>query len=261
MTVARTLPADPWPSLGAFARVYARQGWRVLPLRRRGKKPLTCHGVKDATTDLSRLRDWWSRWPDANIGLAIPAQILVVDCDSPEALDPLRAEGLVLPATVRATTGRGLHLWYSTPGTSVRNRVGLFPSIDIRAPGGYVVAPPSLHSSGAVYRWEVELAASALSPCPAWLLERLQPTRAQGRRWSGESWYRRIAEPVSRGGRNQALAQVTGLLFRYLPAGVAAELALCWARVKLSPPLPEREVRRTIESIAGRELRRRGGAA
>ncbi|RMH15042.1 MAG: DNA primase [Gemmatimonadetes bacterium] len=242
------------------ALAYARAGWRVFPVRARGKRPLTPHGHHDATTDAGAIRDWWTRWPRANVGLPVPAGIVVLDLDSAEALQRLKARDLDLPSTVRATTGRGVHLWYRTGKAAVRNRVGLFDGVDVRAAGGYVVVPPSVHPSGSVYRWDVALDGAAISECPGWLLARVtQKASPAGR--SAEEWHRKLSEPVEQGRRNQVLAQVAGFLFRRLPAACAAEMAACWAEVKLRPPLPEREVRRTIESIAGRELRRRGGAA
>ncbi len=244
------------PPLAAHALAYARAGRPGLPLRPCGKQPLSRHGVKDATTDADVIRSWWQRWPEANIGLAIPPGFVVVDVDAQDALDRLRADALPLPATAQATTGRRQHFWYATPGVVCRNRVGLLPGIDLRAPGGYVVAPPSVHPGGMLYRWVIEPSASTIAECPEWLLQRVaEPSQSRAR--SPEEWSRRIAGPVPKGRRNQTLAQVAGLLFRRLPARVAAEFALCWAQVKLSPPLPPGEVQRTIESIAGREVRRR----
>lgn len=236
---------------------YVDAGWPVLPVRPRGKAPLTGRGLKDATRDRQTVVGWWRRWPDANIGLAVPAGLSVLDLDSDDALHRLKAEGKVLPATARARTARGYHFWYRTPGP-VRNRVDLLPGVDLRAAGGYVVAPPSIHPSGAVYRWEVPLDRSTLAEAPEWLSALLADCDGSPERPPGH-WHRTISQPVPRGRRNQTLAEVAGLLFRRLPADVAAELALCWARVKLQPPLPEREVLRTIDSIAGRELRRQGG--
>ncbi len=65
----------------------AALGWRVLPLcwpvqkghcgcgkhhppKKVGKAPLTDNGIKDATTDLKTIRDWWKRWPQANVAVA-----------------------------------------------------------------------------------------------------------------------------------------------------------------------------------------------
>lgn len=247
-------------TLGRFALSCARRGWPVIPVRPRGKHPLTPHGVKDATRDFEIIRGWWTRWPKANLALAIPPGYLVVDFDSPDALPRLKAEDLDLPTTACAATGRGRHLWYSTGKAIVGNRIGLLPGVDIRAPGGYVVAPPSVHPSGAIYRWDVELEPSNITECPEWLLQRLNEAPAPRGR-SANDWHRQIATTVPEGRRNQTLAEVAGLFFRRLPAKIAAEAAFCWAQVKLSPPLSEREVQRTIESIAGRELRRRRGDA
>jgi hypothetical protein len=34
-------------------------------------------------------------------------------------------------------------------------KVGLVPGIDIRADGGFIVVPPSLHASGRRYAWDL----------------------------------------------------------------------------------------------------------
>ena len=41
------------------------------------------------------------------------------------------------------------------------------PDIDLRSQGGYIVAPPSVHASGARYRWEDP--ARAVATAPGWL--------------------------------------------------------------------------------------------
>jgi len=258
---------DPGPPLGAESQdhrskleqalAYAQAGWAVLPVQPRGKAPLTRNGVKDATTDRQTVLASWNRWPDANIGLAVPARFLVLDLDSEDALNRLKAEGRALVATVRARTARGCHFWYRTP-EPIRNRIGLLPGIDVRTAGGYVVVPPSVHPSGAVYRWEVKLERSAVADAPSWLAKLLDESSRGPSRTSAD-WHEVVSGTVARGRRNQTLAEVAGLLFRRLPAGIAAELAFCWAQVRMSPPLSGREIQRTLDSIASRELRRRGG--
>ncbi len=238
------------------ASAYARSGWSVFPVQARGKRPLTPKGLYDATVDLEAVQAWWSRWPAANIGLPVPDGYLVLDLDSKEALHRIKADDLTLPATVSARTGRGWHLWYEVPGQA-RNRVGVLPGVDIRATGGYVVAPPSTHPSGTRYRWQVALKRSAIAEAPEWLMGLLHGGSLKQDR-STASWAETIAASVSAGQRNQTLARVAGLLFRQLPAEVATEVAYCWACVKLDPRLPDREVFQTLESIAKCELRRRG---
>ena len=75
------------------------------------------------------------------------------------------------PATWTARSGSGwLHAYLKHPGHSVGNRK-LRGLGDLRADGGYVVAPPSLHRNGGHYEWlpglspwEVDLA-----PAPSWV--------------------------------------------------------------------------------------------
>jgi len=246
-------------SLPSAALAYAQKGLPIFPLKARGKRPLTPKGLHDASADLAIVEKWWRRWPEANIGLPVPSGYLVLDLDSEEAMHRFKAEDLVLPATVWAKTGRGRHLWYRLAG-KVRNRVGILPGVDVRAVGGYVVAPPSVHPNGRLYTWEEPLQRSSTSDAPEWLVAMLREIRAPRGRTTSD-WAAVIAEPVSKGSRNQTLAQVAGLLFRKLPAEVAAELAFCWASVKLQPRLTEREIFRTLDSIAKRELQRRGGGA
>lgn len=55
--------------------------------------------------------------------------------------------------TLAVKTGRGVHLYFRTtllidiPQTST----GLLPGIDVRGSTGYVIVPPSIHSSGVSY--------------------------------------------------------------------------------------------------------------
>jgi hypothetical protein len=81
--------------------------------------------------------------------------IVVVDADSPEALRWCTAHLKYTPWQTQ--TGRGFHLYYQHPGVSVRNRARLDTrdgriAVDIRADGGYVIAPGSIHLNGHEYR-------------------------------------------------------------------------------------------------------------
>lgn len=257
--------------LRGHALTYGSTGWPVLPLKPRGKLPLTRHGAKDATTSTETIEAWWRRCPDANIGIAVPAGFLVVDIDSATAYASLEAEFGSLPETVHARTAKGWHFWFCTDA-AVSNRVGIRDGIDTRAQGGYLVVPPSIHPAGPTYRWERELDRRHIAPAPDWVLQlagsRPPPHAAPtGRRAEdspnarAEEWRRRFLEPVAEGRRNQTLAQLAGLLFRNLPAEIAGELAWCWAKIKTTPQLSDSEIFRTLDSIAGRELQKRRSRA
>src|SRR5258708_29958828 len=74
---------------------YAGRGWPVFPCQWQGegrKRPLTEHGLHDATTDTGIITGWWSRWPEALIGVPTgePLGCVVLDIDR---LDIDRKEG------------------------------------------------------------------------------------------------------------------------------------------------------------------------
>lgn len=235
------------PLLRAALR-YAGHGWPVLPVN--GKVPLTPRGVLDASVDADQVRAWWSRWPGANLAYAVREDHVVVDLDREEGLQALKSAGYDLPATGEVKTGRGRHFYYQSAG-EVCSRVGVVPGVDLRAAGSYVVVPPSVHASGAVYQWSSP--PRDIAPAPSWVYEAGSPTTG-----GGGDLRTVLVEPVTRGQRNHVLARWAGVCVRHLPAAVAVD-AVRWLNAsRFSPPLSDGEVDRVLASIMRRELRRRG---
>jgi hypothetical protein len=151
-----------------------------------GKHPLGSlvpHGVKDATCNRARILAWWTRHPQANIGLATGHQFDVLDVDGPEgaqAIQELAAEhGLHSSGPLVRTGGGGWH-YYLAPTGLGNARPQDLEHVDWRGRGGYVVAPPSRHASGQAYQWargrDLDIPPGQV---PAVLLERLQPHQRQ----------------------------------------------------------------------------------
>ena len=182
--------------------------------------------------------------------------LLVVDIDvghgGGESLEHLEREHGPMPTTVECWTGGGRHLYFAHPGGLVRNKVGLPPGIDIRADGGYVVAPPSLHASGLRYIWIEGRTpeSSGIAPVPDWMLREAidEPTR---RGHPIAHWRRLVCEGVPAGERNNTIASLAGhLLRRRVDAAVVMELLLCWNRTRCRPPLADEEVAAVVTSIS-----------
>ena len=194
---------------------YAARGWLVLPLhsvdnggctcgdadcRSPGKHPRLSNGCKGSSCDYYQVSDWWRKWPTANVGLATGTQsgIWALDIDLNfnangfESLAALCDEHGELPTTVESCTGSGgQHIFFKMSDVKLRNRTGIRPGLDVRATGGFVVSPPSRHSSGGTYRWdegngpdEVDLAEA-----PTWLLDLIlsEPSR-NGHQHNGVSF-------------------------------------------------------------------------
>lgn len=166
-------------ALALAAEQYAKNNWYVFPVKPKDKVPITSHGLKDATNKVDTVREWWARYPDANIGLNCgKSGMVAVDLDKRGEYDGLQEWdelqhrfGLSLSTSTSLTGGGGRHLLFKAPeGVSIKNSAGkLAPGIDVRAEGGYIVLPPSIHPSGNPYAWDN--AATSIEPLPESIID------------------------------------------------------------------------------------------
>ena len=142
-------------------------GVNVIPIRPRDKRPAvaTWKPYQDAPMIESFSADqldryvlsWWGgKRPHGLAALTgAYADLVVVDVDSPAAREAVVAMCGEWPRTTEVSTAKGSHLWFAHPGNRVPNRVRVADvPLDVRADGGYVLVPPSIHPSGVRYRWE-----------------------------------------------------------------------------------------------------------
>jgi replicative DNA helicase len=119
---------------------------------------------------------WFNMNPNANIGIITGAVsgLVVFDLDSPEAVKYADEQG-GFPDSVKVKTGKGYHVYMKHPGFEIRNSVNKKLDIDIRADGGYVAAPPSIHGSGHQYKWVEGYSISQIdpAPCSPWMTDYL----------------------------------------------------------------------------------------
>lgn len=262
--------------LGAAALDYAARGWLVIPLhtptpdgcscgkadcppKSHGKHPRTAHGLKDASRDPATIREWWTHWPDANIGIVTGPEsgILVLDVDGKqgeESLIQFERRGSHLPDTYTIRTGGGgQHIYFLWPeGANVRNSQSKIASeLDIRGQGGYVVAPPSLHASGA--RYEINESAIPPAPCPEWLLSLIREPQGAQNGQSARKAGTVTGAPIGKGGRTNHLVSLAGTMHKRDMDPAAIEAALLTENTaKCSPPLPDEKVRAIARDIPAR---------
>jgi Bifunctional DNA primase/polymerase, N-terminal len=170
------------PSLslrGQTALSYAERGWHVFPILEGKKRPPRVEWTTEATCDKATIRRWWSKWPNANIGIACgPSKLCVIDLDVEDQGNSgeieLRAligqHGDLPPTRAAATPSGGAHLYFAGNTASSIKKIG--KHIDVKSVGGYVVAPGS--DAGGRYEWEVE---ADVAPLP----ERSLANRAKRR--------------------------------------------------------------------------------
>jgi Bifunctional DNA primase/polymerase, N-terminal len=149
-----------------------------------GKHPLgslVSHGVKDATYNRARILAWWTRHPQANIGLACGYLFDVLDVDGPQGAQAIRTlageHRLESSGPLVRTGGSGWHFYLAPTGLGNAHPL---EHVDWRGRGGYVVAPPSRHASGDPYRWvQGRDLGTPPGPVPVVLLDRLRPRQLQ----------------------------------------------------------------------------------
>lgn len=198
--------------------------------------------------------------PTDNVGISTD-NLVVIDLDgdvSEEVLDEY-------PRTFTTGTGHGYHLWYrADPTKTVKSIVGWKPKVDIRAHGGLVIAPPSRHRSGSVYR---HVRGETIQPVPRWLLDSLPERGTTQRRRVGHDVVsipdgthplyaplaRKLIEELENweSGRNQTLFRVCCRYFEWAAAGVlGADVLAEIAQTAVNLGLTSEEVTRTIESAS-----------
>jgi hypothetical protein len=234
----------------------ARLGYAVFPCRPGRKEPATPHGVLDATVDEATMRNWWSRWPDANLGLATGRGLVVIDIDAGAVWpdDAERQSIKQLQPPLAKTPRRGWHIYFRIPGGhSWRNSASrLAEHVDVRCDGGYVLVPPSQTEHGR-YTWLRPLKPlGELPEPPAWLiaaLDRLaRPVEVSNRDTASTG---STCQVLFEGHRNCGLASLAGALRRRGLTQSEIEAALLVAnRERCVPPLPEAEVLRIARSIS-----------
>ena len=162
------------------ALAYAERGWRVVPIPKGQKHPRIPAWQKAATTDPDLITEWWTKWPDDGIGIACGAEsgIVVIDIDvsgdkvGMRTLADLEAKYGELPETYSVRTGSGgLHYYFEFDRTRPLGNGKLGQDIDVKAEGGQVVAPPTIHPiTGEEYLLILDV---PLAPLPDWCYELL----------------------------------------------------------------------------------------
>ena len=246
---------------------YAEQGWPVFPCKDQGKTPRTPRGFHDATTDAAMVRSWWTRWPEANIGIPTGAVsgFVVIDIDTGDdkqgdaSYAELTAEHGT-PATIEAKTGTGgRHLLFKCPDPPIKNTASaLAKHIDTRGDGGYIIAAPSVHPSGGRYEWVHGPEHRQLADLPEWLTpvkkkpKQATPAKTQ---YSGDA-YRRASAYLAKmppsvsgsGGHSAAFAAAVALVHGFrLPPHIARSLFATEFNPRCEPVWSDKEIDHKIK--------------
>lgn len=154
------------------------RGWNVIPISVSSKKPLIAwKQYQNEPVTQEMLDDWFENGAETPSGTRIKpfnlalitgavSGVLVVDCDSIDAVNYAERNKLSSPFSARTARGRHFYFVHPMNGQRFKNQVGGtthgwpdLPGLDFRGDGGYVLMPPSVKMrDGNVesqYYWEI----------------------------------------------------------------------------------------------------------
>lgn len=156
-------------------------GFDVFPIAH-GQKgpPLLVGWPEKATRDPATINEWWTVWPNANIGIHCRG-LVVIDVDvrngGDETYAKLAAEHPLPPTLTNRTPTGGRHIIYKLPEghPGVPNGAEVLgPGLDIKSTGGYIMSGGSEVATGK-YKF---IANIPVAPAPKWLVARLGERKA-----------------------------------------------------------------------------------
>lgn len=242
-------------NLTELLKFYRGNGLCTIPIPYQTKVATIAWGEfqKRLPTD-TEIRKWFSN-DNSNIALvcgAISGGLVVLDCDTEEVfysvgmtIKERMGVADILDFTLVSQTGRGFQYLLKVK-EPVKNQK--FPKLDIKAEGGYIVAPPSIHPNGKQYHFLnplipirtinnlVEIGIDT-KPKPKVVTAGEQPT------WVTDALQRGVTE----GQRNDMCFKLAAYFARHLPQDVALLILRQW-NDKNKPPLPEGEILSTMNS-------------
>ena len=226
---------------------YVSFGWSILPVKPEEKRPYMTNWLQYNRTRATpeMVENWFRSLSGAGIGAVTGkvSNMVVLDVESWCKI-PIEELLKKYPTQMIARSGSGgHHLYYQYPTgiSKVSNRVGIFEGADLRADGGFIVLPPTVHPNGSRYEW---IKRGPLGAFPRPLLDIESRPAVQN-----EGWIVEALRGVSEGGRNDTCARLAGYFCKKgMTADIVEALLMEWNE-RNDPPMPAREVRTTLRSI------------
>ena len=245
---------------------YLARGWSVI-ICGPDKRPLiNWKEYQNRLATPEELVKWFTDYPDAQVGIVTGglSNLTVIDLEADADFS------LIPDETYRVRTGGGgIHV-YCEYDSDFKNAVRVFPSIDVRSSGGFVIAAGSTSSKGAYTALNSLKVNQMTTQTKTKLLEANRAKRELP--WhvsSGPSLYPKVDSTEGlvyngsvEGGRNDGMTKFAGAIHAKLHSSLWASIG--WEMFEKAnhqnvPPLPPYELRVIWNSIGSRETTQNPG--
>ena len=235
----------------------------MLPIKPGGKRPAlgewATYAQRIATPD--EQANWW---PDARaengVGVIcgpVSGNLFVLDFDVDGAYEAALETLPWLTEMLTIKTGRGYHIYMRSDeyvgATFILKHADFEGVHHVKSANSYVVAPPSLHPSGATYH--IIEGGEFATVDPVVIVQGLlaagfaRATTERADR-TANFWDDLMSGQYGPGQRNDTLIRLVGVLRAALGSeAMAYELAASWQRDHFDPPLSDEEVRKTVHAL------------
>lgn len=228
-----------------------KYNFSVIPVGQDKKPFFTWKAFQERRPEEKEIKGFWTMYPQAQVGIVTGAisNLSVIDVDSEEGMENLIP---FLPSPFEPPmvwTPRGGNHLYCRHDPRVSNKVGVISGTDLRAEGGYVVAPPSLGVNGSKYLWDqdLNLETKKIPPLPSAYIEKVKVEGAP----LTHTLAKATEEFMTIGRRNNDLFHSLYSMTKLVDATELRTIALQLGRTA-RPPMPEREIEVVLKSVLER---------
>lgn len=229
------------------AKMYYALGWNPIPLKAFSKEPNVTELAPFLESRIGAEDIPHYEWRNIAIATGNVSGLVVLDVDSEEGRLHLKEKGH--PPTPMVSTAKGLHLYFRYPVSEVPTSIRFSGGLDLKADGGYVVAPPSHHPSGQKYEWIEGLSPRdvELSELPVWIRLEIIDGKTHQKKLDPDL----LSHPLAQGNRNEIMTSVAGALrARGLDRESLYVVLKTLNETRCDPPLPEVEIVRITNNIS-----------
>lgn len=199
---------------------------------------------------------WFGNGHQHNVAVVcgrVSGGLVVLDCDTEKRFGELSftmsEHGIEAYDTLVAETGKGYHIFLFVDDLPPSAK---FPKLDIKSEGGYVVAPPSKHPSGKLYRFiNLGTPIKRINSLLDIGIDLNQKKNSPETQSDPDNWVSRAMLGVNEGERDDTCARLAGFYLNRLPPDIVKTVLYTFAD-KCQPPFSHHEVDKVVNSLARR---------